>query len=310
MRQEQLDQQWMKKALHLAKKAAEKNEVPIAALLVGPEGLIASAINTRERQQTPLGHAELFALHKASQKKGTWRLSDCTLYVTLEPCVMCAGAIQQSRIKRVVYGASDPKGGAVESLFHVLNDSRLNHQVQVAGGVLESECGELIKKFFQGRREENKAAKIPMEEIRRRTSVIVVHKNKILGFHAEDPTTKAPYFFLPGGVIEEGESTVAAAIRECQEETGYKIRVLEDSAFTRTYDFSWNGKTHHCHTVFYLAALDQPWEPPRPVQDANYHKGVAWIDKSEASQIFSYHKDILWAVQKLLKKAQKKSALL
>lgn len=310
MSQEQLDQQWMKKALCLAKKAAEKNEVPIAALLVGPEGLIASAINTRERQQTPLGHAELFALHKASQKKGTWRLSECTLYVTLEPCVMCAGAIQQARLKRVVYGASDPKGGAVESLFRVLNDSRLNHQVQVTGGVLESECGELIKKFFQGRREEKKAVKTPPEKIRHRTSVIVVHKNKILGFHAKDPATKAPYFFLPGGAIEKGESTVAAAIRECHEETGYKIRVFEDSAFTRTYDFNWNGKTHHCQTVFYLAALDQEWEPPRPVKDANYHQGVAWIDKNEASRIFSYHKDILWAVQKLLKKAQKKSALL
>lgn len=303
------DIKWMKQALSLAKKAAIKGEVPIAALLVGPQGLIASAINTRERQQTPLGHAELFVLHKASQKMNSWRLSDCTLYVTLEPCVMCAGAIQQARLQRVVYGASDPKGGAVKSLFHVLNDPRLNHQVEVAGGVLEKDCARLLQDFFQERRDETKALKAA-KEYRHRTSVIVVHKNKILGFHAEDPTSKKPYFFMPGGKIESAESAAEAAARECLEETGYKVRVLEDSAFVRKYDFLWDGKMNHCHTTFFLGVLEEEFSSPKEVSDAAYHRGVAWIDKKDANKVFGYHPDILWAVQKLLKLAQKKSALL
>lgn len=298
----------MNKALRLAKKAAEKNEVPIAALLVGPEGLVSWAINTRERQQTPLGHAELFALHKASQKKHNWRLSDCTLYVTLEPCVMCAGAIQQARLKRVVYGASDPKGGAIESLYQVLNDSRLNHQVEVTAGVLAPECAALLQSFFQNRRDEHKASKT-QKIFRDRTSVIVVHKNKILGFHAVDPTSQTPYFFVPGGGIEEGESSVVAAARECLEETGYKVRILEETAFERKYDFLWNGNIHACRTVFYVGVLDQEWSPPHKVEDATYHKGVEWLDVQRVPEIFGYNKDILWAVQKLLKTALKKSAL-
>lgn len=302
------DVKWMSKALRLAKKAAEKNEVPIAALLVGPEGLVSWAINTRERQQTPLGHAELFALHKASQKKHNWRLSDCTLYVTLEPCVMCAGAIQQARLKRVVYGASDPKGGAIESLYQVLNDSRLNHQVEVTAGVLAPECAALLQSFFQNRRDEHKASKT-QKIFRDRTSVIVVHKNKILGFHAVDPTSQTPYFFVPGGGIEEGESSVVAAARECFEETGYKVRILEETAFERKYDFLWNGNIHACRTVFYVGVLDQEWSPPHKVEDATYHKGVEWLDVQRVPEIFGYNKDILWAVQKLLKTALKKSAL-
>lgn len=302
------DVKWMSKALRLAKKAAEKNEVPIAALLVGPDGLVSWAINTRERQQTPLGHAELFALHKASQKKHNWRLSDCTLYVTLEPCVMCTGAIQQARLKRVVYGASDPKGGAIESLYNVLNDSRLNHQVEVTAGVLAPDCAALLQSFFQNRREEHKASKT-QKIFRNRTSVIVVHKNKILGFHAVDPTSQTPYFFVPGGGIEEGESSVEAAARECLEETGYKVRILEETAFERKYDFLWNGNIHACRTIFYVGVLDQEWSPPHKVQDASYHKGVEWLDVKRVPEIFGYNKDILWAVQKLLKTALKKSAL-
>ncbi|WP_415061274.1 tRNA adenosine(34) deaminase TadA [Bdellovibrio sp.] len=302
------DVKWMGKALRLAKKAAEKNEVPIAALLVGPDGLVSWAINTRERQQTPLGHAELFALHKASQKKHNWRLSDCTLYVTLEPCVMCAGAIQQARLKRVVYGASDPKGGAIESLYNVLNDSRLNHQVEVTAGVLAPDCAALLQSFFQNRREEHKASKT-QKIFRDRTSVIVVHKNKILGFHAVDPTSQTPYFFVPGGGLEEGESSIEAAARECLEETGYKVRILEETAFERKYDFLWNGNIHACRTVFYVGVLDQEWSPPHKVEDASYHKGVEWLDVKRVPEIFGYNKDILWAVQKLLKTALKKSAL-
>lgn len=302
------DIQWMQKALSLAKKAAVRGEVPVAALVVGPEGLISYAINTRERQQTPLGHAELFALHKAAQKRGSWRLNDCVLYVTLEPCLMCAGALQQARLERVVYGASDPKGGAVESLYQALSDERLNHQVGVTGGVLAKECAEVLHSFFQERRDlkkQEKAQKI----YRERTSVIVLHKNQILGFQAIDPTSQTPYFFLPGGGLEDGESLAQSAARECLEETGYKVHILEETAFERCYDFTWNGEVYACKTTFFVAQLAEDWKAPQIVQDASYHKGVQWLDVKNIPQVFSYHSDILWAVQKLLKTAQKKSAL-
>lgn len=304
----ELDHFWMSKALGLANKAAKKGEVPVAALVVGPEGLIASAINTRERQQTPLGHAEIFALHKASQKKHSWRLSDCTLYVTLEPCLMCAGAIQQARIGRVVYGAKDPKGGAVESLYSVLDDSRLNHNVSVTSGILEKECSQLLKLFFKNRRDEQKQSKAT-QVLRHRTSVIVLHKNKILGFHAIDPTSQTPYFFIPGGALEAGETLAQSAARECLEETGYQVRILEETAFVRQYDFNWNGKVHSCHTTFFVGELTEEWSPPHKVEDADYHRGVEWVPVKNVPTIFQYNKDILWAVQKLLKTAQKKQAL-
>lgn len=302
------DAYWMKAALRLARKAAILGEVPIAAIVVDKNGVVSYAINTRERQNSPLGHAELFALHRASQKKGNWRLSDCTLYVTLEPCIMCAGAIQQSRIGRVVYGATDPKGGGVKSLYQILHDPRLNHQVDLTTGVLESECQELISGFFYDKREEKKQEKA-QKIFRERTSVVVVHKNTILGFHAIDPTSQVPYFFLPGGGIEEGETAAQAAERECFEETGYKVKVVPESAFERKYDFYWNGENYSCRTVFYVAELTEPWKAPSDIRDTEYHKGVEWIKASKVREIFGYQKDILWAVQKLLKTAQKRSAL-
>lgn len=302
------DIKWMRKALNLAQKAASKGEVPIAAIVVGPEGPVSYAINTRERHQTPLGHAELVALHKAAKKRKSWRLSDCTLYVTLEPCVMCAGAIQQSRIHRVVFGASDPKGGGVKSLFSILNDPRLNHSVSVTSGVLESECTTILQNFFQGRRNENKLKKT-QKIYRHRSSVVVIHDKKILGFHAIDPTSKTPYFFIPGGAIEPGEIPAESAARECMEETGYAVQIHEDTAFERKYDFLWNGQTIHCKTTFFLGTLTHPWQPPGQIEDASYHKGVEWLDIKKIPDAFKYHKDILWAVQKLLKTSQKKSTL-
>lgn len=302
------DIKWMRKALNLAQKAAGKGEVPIAAIVVGPEGLVSYAINTRERHQTPLGHAELVALHKAAKKRKSWRLSDCTLYVTLEPCVMCAGAIQQSRIHRVVFGASDPKGGGVKSLFSILNDPRLNHSVSVTSGVLESECTLLLQSFFKDRRHENKLKKT-QKIYRHRSSVVVVHDKKILGFHAVDPTSKAPYFFIPGGAIEPGETPAESAARECMEETGYAVQIHENTAFERQYDFLWNGHINHCKTTFFLGTLAQPWQPPGKIEDASYHQGVEWLDIKKIHDAFKYHQDILWAVQKLLKTSQKKSTL-
>jgi len=303
--QESQDQYWMGQALKLARKAALKGEVPVAAILVGPEGLISYSINTRERQQTPLGHAEIMTLHKASKKRNSWRLEDCTLYVTLEPCVMCAGAIQQARLKRVVYGAADEKGGAVKSLYWVLNDPRLNHQVEVTSGILALESTEMIQNFFKSRRDEKKAEKA--ERIyRERSSVIVLHKNKLLGFHAVDPTSKVPYFFLPGGGVEPGESPAVTSERECMEETGYKIKVLEDTAFEKKYDFAWNGELFSTKTVFYLGVLDEKFRAPGKVNEGDYHKGVAWVDIKEVPDIFKYTSEVLWAVQKLIKTAKKR----
>lgn len=150
---------WMNKALMLAQKAYDKNEVPVGCLIVEDNKILSSAFNLKENLQTPLGHAEVMAIHKAAKKKGSWRLENCTLYVTLEPCPMCAGVILQSRIKKIVFAAADPKSGAVKSLYTLLCDSRLNHQVEVASGVLEQEASEILKSFFKDLRKTKKLSK-------------------------------------------------------------------------------------------------------------------------------------------------------
>ncbi len=146
------DQQAMRLALDQAKAAAEHDDVPIGAVVVRDGQVIAARHNERELTGDPTAHAEVLALRDAAEVVGHWRLLDCTLYVTLEPCVMCAGALVNSRIGRVVYGATDPKAGAVESLYHVCADERLNHRPPVEGGVLADECGALLKAFFAARR--------------------------------------------------------------------------------------------------------------------------------------------------------------
>jgi len=146
------DTTFMAQALQLATQAASLGEVPVGALIVENNIVISSAYNERERRPSALAHAELSAIAKASEKLGRWRLSGCTLYVTLEPCVMCAGAIVQARLDRVVFGASDPKGGAVVSLYQILQDARLNHRPEVSGGVLAQECGAALSDFFRARR--------------------------------------------------------------------------------------------------------------------------------------------------------------
>lgn len=143
---------WMEKALQLAIKAGSRGEVPVGALVVQNGKLIATGRNQREELKTPLGHAEMLALHRAAKKLGTWRLSDCTLYVTLEPCLMCAGTLWQSRIGHVVFGANDPKGGALGSLYQVHSDNRLNHRYEVTTGVMAEECAQVLKDFFKERR--------------------------------------------------------------------------------------------------------------------------------------------------------------
>ena len=143
----------MRLALQEAEAAAEENEVPVGAIIVyGDRRVVASDHNRREQLRDPTAHAEMLAITQAAEALGSWRLDDCTLYVTLEPCPMCAGAIVQARIPRVVYGADDPKAGAVQSLFQLLDDVRLNHRCSVVSGVLSEACCNVLRSFFQHQR--------------------------------------------------------------------------------------------------------------------------------------------------------------
>jgi tRNA(adenine34) deaminase len=143
---------YMRMALAQAQQALAADEVPVGAVIVLGERVIAAAHNQREQLADPTAHAEMIAITQAAQALEDWRLDGCTLYVTLEPCIMCSGAILQSRIGTVVYGATDPKGGAVQSLFHLLGDARLNHRAQVVPGILAQPCGEILTNFFQAQR--------------------------------------------------------------------------------------------------------------------------------------------------------------
>ncbi|WP_180541987.1 tRNA adenosine(34) deaminase TadA [Staphylococcus haemolyticus] len=143
------DEYYMNLAIEEAKKAQKLGEVPIGAIIVKNNEVIASAHNLRETAQLPTAHAEHIAIERASKVVGSWRLEECKLYVTLEPCVMCAGAIVMSRIPKVVYGATDPKGGCSGSLMNLLEESRFNHRAEVIKGILEQECGDLLRNFFR-----------------------------------------------------------------------------------------------------------------------------------------------------------------
>lgn len=146
------DIHWMKEAIKQAKKAESIDEVPIGCVIVKEDKIIARGYNKRETTQQSIAHAEIMAIQKACKKLNTWRLEGCTLYVTLEPCPMCAGAIVQSRIERVVYGAFDPKGGCVGTCTNLFEIQQFNHHPQFTSGVLESECSDLLKKFFKKKR--------------------------------------------------------------------------------------------------------------------------------------------------------------
>ena len=142
----------MRAALAEAERALEHDDVPIGAVVVRDGEVLAAARNERELRKDPTAHAEILALRAASEKLGTWRLSDCILYVTLEPCPMCAGALVLARIARLVYGPPDPKAGAAYSLYNVVQDPRLNHQMQVTPDVCAEECAALLSAFFAGKR--------------------------------------------------------------------------------------------------------------------------------------------------------------
>ncbi|MDP8257365.1 MAG: tRNA adenosine(34) deaminase TadA [Candidatus Alcyoniella australis] len=148
----QRDLRWMDLALEQAQLAFERGEVPIGAVLVKDDELLAAAYNLRETQHDPTAHAEIVALRRAAQKLQSWRLVSTQLYVTCEPCPMCAGALVNARVSRVIYGCDDPKAGACSSLYRICDDPRLNHRLQVVGGVRAEQAAALLKKFFESRR--------------------------------------------------------------------------------------------------------------------------------------------------------------
>lgn len=155
-----MDEKFMKEAIKLAHKAESLDEVPIGCVIVKDDKIIARGYNLREQKQQSIAHAEIMAIQKACKKVGSWRLEDCTLYVTLEPCAMCTGAILQSRIKRVVYGAADPKGGCIESCIKVFDYKGFNHYPQITSGILQDKCAQLLKDFFKNKRKIKKAKQV------------------------------------------------------------------------------------------------------------------------------------------------------
>lgn len=146
------DADFMRLALDEALKAYDAQEVPVGCVIVKDGAVIARGHNLREKLKDPTAHAEMIAITAAAEAAGDWRLEGCTLYVTLEPCPMCAGAIVNSRVARLVYGAADPKAGACGSLFNLVQDFRLNHRVELVCGVMAEDCGALLKEFFRSRR--------------------------------------------------------------------------------------------------------------------------------------------------------------
>ncbi len=156
--QNELDHElWMNEALALAQQAAAEGEIPVGAIVVHhppdrPARIIGRGFNRREAEHDPSAHAEIVALRQAGHELATWRLVDCTLYVTLEPCPMCAGAMVQGRLERLVYGCADPKAGAVETLYPLCSDERLNHRVEVISGIMAGQAADLLKQFFAARR--------------------------------------------------------------------------------------------------------------------------------------------------------------
>ncbi len=153
-KKERPDEYWMKEALLLAEKAESMGDVPVGAVIIKDQEIIGHGFNSRESGHSAIAHAEVLAIQNACNLLKTWRLIGCSVFVTLEPCLMCAGAIYQARIQRVVFGAFDPKAGALGSLYKIHEDGRLNHRFMVKGGVLESNCSAILQKFFKSRRDQ------------------------------------------------------------------------------------------------------------------------------------------------------------
>ena len=150
------DDHYMALALAQAEAARAVDEVPVGALIVREGSVLAAAHNQREQLHDPTAHAEMIAITQAAAALGSWRLEGCTLYVTLEPCPMCAGAILQARLSKIVFGAEDPKAGAVRSCYQLLSDARMNHSAEVVGGVMSESCGKILTDFFTEKRQQGK----------------------------------------------------------------------------------------------------------------------------------------------------------
>ncbi len=157
------DSKYMKEALKLARKAAALGEVPIGCVIEYQGRIIGRGYNRRKTDKNTLSHAELIAIRKASKAMGDWRLEECTMYVTLEPCQMCAGAIVQARIPTVVIGCMNPKAGCAGSILNILQVPQFNHQVEIVRGIMEEECSELLSSFFKELRERNRAEKLKLK---------------------------------------------------------------------------------------------------------------------------------------------------
>jgi len=149
-------QEYMNEAIELAQKAALEGEVPVGAVVVFENRIIGKGYNRREATNSPSSHAEMIAIEEAAKTLNSWRLENCDLYVTLEPCIMCSGAIIQSRIRKVYFGTRDPKGGAVVTLYNILSDKRLNHQTEYEEGLLHDECSAMLTNFFREIRKKQK----------------------------------------------------------------------------------------------------------------------------------------------------------
>ena len=147
-----LDEKFMLMAIKEAEKSASLDEVPVGAIIVKDNVVIARGHNLREKSNDPTSHAEINAIRKACKKLGSWRLEDCTIYVTIEPCSMCAGTLLWTRIKRIVYGAPDLKGGALASSFNLFEVKNINHHPEITGGILQEECGKMMSSFFKEKR--------------------------------------------------------------------------------------------------------------------------------------------------------------
>ena len=143
---------FMQQAYQQAQAAAQMDEVPVGAVVVRDQQIIGAAHNMSRQLRDPTAHAEMMAITQAAESVGDWRLEGCTMYVTLEPCIMCAGAILQARIPQIVFAASEPKGGGVASMYQLLSDDRLNHQSEIIGGVLDTQCGQILTEFFSRKR--------------------------------------------------------------------------------------------------------------------------------------------------------------
>lgn len=152
LHQDEVDRRFMQQAIELARRALEWEDVPVGALVVRDGHVIGRGYNQREHLQDPTAHAEMIAITAAAEAIGHWRLEGCTVYVTLEPCPMCAGALVQARVPRLVYGAADPKAGACGSVLTITDDPRLNHRVATVGGIMAEPCAELLQAFFRRRR--------------------------------------------------------------------------------------------------------------------------------------------------------------